>query len=98
MREESLLPLPAGKARVGMGKTKIYEQIKIGAFPACIKNGRTSVWVESEIDAWVTHTITQKRTSAERNHTRATKKPPEGVMREGYAAVFREAVWTKPRC
>ncbi len=65
MREqgECLLPLPAVKARVGMGKTKIYEQIKIGTFPACIKNGRISVWVESEIDAWITCAIMQKRTS-----------------------------------
>ncbi len=65
MREhgESLLPLSAVKSRVGMGKTKIYEQIKIGTFPACIKNGRTSVWVESEIDAWITRTIMQERTS-----------------------------------
>ncbi|KCV30072.1 transcriptional regulator, AlpA family [Bordetella bronchiseptica 00-P-2730] len=45
MREqgESLLPLPAVKALVGIGKTKIYEQIKAGAFSKCIKNGRASV-------------------------------------------------------
>lgn len=61
MREhgESLLPLSAVKSRVGMGKTKIYEQIKVGEFPKCIKNGRTSVWIESEIDEWISQTITQ---------------------------------------
>lgn len=58
---ESLLPLPAVKARVGMGKTKIYEQIKAGAFPACIKNGRTSLWIESEVQAWVQRQIKQHR-------------------------------------
>lgn len=65
MREqgECLLPLPVVKARVGMGKTKIYEQIKIGTFPACIKNGRISIWVESEIDAWITRAIMQKRSA-----------------------------------
>lgn len=65
MREhgESLLPLSVVKNRVGMGKTKIYEQIKVGAFPACIKNGRTSVWIESEIDNWVSQTITRTRGS-----------------------------------
>ncbi|WP_425265356.1 helix-turn-helix transcriptional regulator [Achromobacter agilis] len=65
MREqgESLLPLSVVKARVGMGKTKIYEQIKVGEFPACIKNGRTSVWLESEIDEWVSQTITRTRGS-----------------------------------
>lgn len=65
MREqgECLLPLPAVKARVGMGKTKIYEQIKAGAFPTCIKNGRTSVWIASEIDEWITQTIKETRWS-----------------------------------
>jgi len=29
-----------------MGKTKIYDQIKFGAFPPCIKNGRTSLSIE----------------------------------------------------
>jgi len=58
---ESLLTLPAVKARVGMGKTKIYEQIKAGAFPACIKNGRTSLWIESEVQAWVQQQIKQQR-------------------------------------
>lgn len=63
MREqgESLLPLPAVKARVGMGKTKIYEEIKTGGFPKCIKNGRTSVWIESEIDAWISRQIDYHR-------------------------------------
>lgn len=62
MREqESLLPLPAVKARVGMGKTKIYEEIKAGAFPKCIKNGRTSVWIASEIDAWVLEKVHHSR-------------------------------------
>ncbi|CUJ43254.1 MAG: AlpA family phage regulatory protein [Achromobacter sp.] len=65
MREqgESLLPLKVVQSRVGMGKTKIYEQIKIGEFPAHIKNGRTSVWIESEIDEWISQTITRTRGS-----------------------------------
>lgn len=60
---ESLLPLSVVKTRVGMGKTKIYEQIKAGAFPKCIKNGRASVWVASEIDDWIDRLIesSQKR-------------------------------------
>ncbi|MCH1988675.1 AlpA family phage regulatory protein [Achromobacter xylosoxidans] len=65
MREqgESLLPLKVVQSRVGMGKTKIYEQIKAGAFPACIKNGRTSVWIASEVDSWILQTIREKRSS-----------------------------------
>lgn len=60
---ESQLPPRVVKARVGMGKTKIYEEIKAGAFPKCIKNGRTSVWVASEIDAWITQAIKERRRS-----------------------------------
>ncbi|MFY3671292.1 helix-turn-helix transcriptional regulator [Achromobacter xylosoxidans] len=65
MREqgESLLPLKVVQSRVGMGKTKIYEQIKAGAFPACIKNGRTSLWIASEIDCWVMGKIQKSRSS-----------------------------------
>ncbi|WP_241076920.1 helix-turn-helix transcriptional regulator [Achromobacter xylosoxidans] len=65
MREqgESLLPLKVVQSRVGMGKTKIYEQIKAGVFPACIKNGRTSVWVASEVDGWIARTIAQAKTT-----------------------------------
>ncbi|MDH2052564.1 helix-turn-helix transcriptional regulator [Achromobacter marplatensis] len=71
MREqgESLLPLPAVKARVGMGKTKIYEEIKAGAFPACIKNGRTSVWVASEIADWIEKKILHERGAAAEKKT-----------------------------
>lgn len=59
MREqgESLLTLSLVKGRVGMGKTKIYELMRAGTFPKCIKNGRTSVWIESEIDTWISQLI-----------------------------------------
>ncbi|MNY81175.1 Prophage CP4-57 regulatory protein (AlpA) [compost metagenome] len=51
------------KARVGMGKTKIYAAMRAGAFPKHIKNGRTSVWVESEVDAWVKETIRRNKST-----------------------------------
>lgn len=66
---ESLLPLPAVKARVGMGKTKIYEEIKAGAFPKCIKNGRSSVWIESEIADWIEKKILRARVAAAKQKT-----------------------------
>ncbi|OAD12271.1 helix-turn-helix transcriptional regulator [Achromobacter insolitus] len=70
MREqESFLPLPAVKARVGMGKTKIYEEIKARAFPKCIKNGRTSVWVASEVDDWIEKKILQNRVAVSKPKT-----------------------------
>ena len=68
MREqgESLLPLCAVKARVGMGKTKIYEAIKAREFPERIKNGRSSVWVESEIEEWIQRKIASSKRDVRR--------------------------------
>ncbi len=60
---ENLLTLPAVKARVCMGKTKICEQIKAGAFPAHIENRQTSLWIESGVQAWVQRQIKQQRRS-----------------------------------
>lgn len=63
MREqgECLVPLSTVKERVGLGKTKIYAEIKAGSFPRCIKNGRKSVWVNSEISNWIEERINLAR-------------------------------------
>ncbi|MDC7805572.1 AlpA family phage regulatory protein [Luteimonas sp BLCC-B24] len=50
---EELRTLDEVQAMTGMGSTWIYEQVKAGAFPAPIKIGRRSLWVLSELDAWV---------------------------------------------
>jgi prophage regulatory protein len=51
---ESILRLPAVMAKTGFCRTKIYQLIKDGDFPAPIKLGtRSSGWLESEVDAWV---------------------------------------------
>ncbi|HQQ75427.1 MAG TPA: AlpA family phage regulatory protein [Pseudomonadales bacterium] len=34
-------------------KSKIYADIKAGTFPKQINIGRSSFWIESEIDAWM---------------------------------------------
>lgn len=39
--------------RVGMHPSTIYAEIKAGRFPAPVKLGRSSRWVESEIDDYI---------------------------------------------
>ena len=39
--------------KVGMPSPTIYELIRKGGFPAPVKRGRSSLWIESEIDAWI---------------------------------------------
>jgi prophage regulatory protein len=46
------LRLPAVRAEVQLGPTKLYEMIATGEFPAPIKVGRLSMWDRSEIELW----------------------------------------------
>lgn len=45
---------------VGLGKTAIYGLIKDHTFPAPIKLGRASGWVESEVQEWIAERIQQR--------------------------------------
>jgi len=63
---ESLLPITAPfdrpakegvSGKVGIAVPTIYELIRKGEFPAPVKRGRSSLWVESEIDAWIAELI-----------------------------------------
>ena len=57
-------------ARVGLGKSALYEQIANGTFPAPIKIGpRAVAWVDEEVDAWIAERIVERDTSA--------RKPPK---------------------
>lgn len=59
---DALLPMKAPfdrpakegvSGKVGMAAPTIYELIRKGEFPAPVKRGRSSLWIESEIDAWI---------------------------------------------
>ena len=45
----------------GMTDKWFYKLIKDGAFPAPIKLGRSSRWLNSEVEAWLQARITQSR-------------------------------------
>lgn len=49
----SLIKLPSVEKMVGLKKSKVYALIQQGAFPRPVKIGRSSSWVESEIEQWI---------------------------------------------
>ncbi|WP_276808019.1 helix-turn-helix transcriptional regulator [Castellaniella defragrans] len=54
----TLLRLPAVMARIGYGRSKVYDMIGKGEFPAPIKMGaRTVAWPSDQIDAWIAQRI-----------------------------------------
>jgi prophage regulatory protein len=61
--EQSILRLPAVKARVGLSRSSIYLYISRGLFPKPIAIGQRSVgWVSSEIQDWLRQRIEESRT------------------------------------
>jgi prophage regulatory protein len=63
-----LLPLPAVIDRTGLGRSSIYNRIKLGSFPAPISLGGSRgghpcrvAFVEEEIEAWITERIAESR-------------------------------------
>lgn len=55
-----LLRLAEVIERVGLGKSAIYTRIRAKAFPRQVDLGGVSVWVESEIDAWIAARIAER--------------------------------------
>ena len=61
---DKFLRLPQVKAKVGIGRTSIYQKIKQGQFPKPIALGPQSVaWIESEVEEWMGERITESRAS-----------------------------------
>jgi prophage regulatory protein len=56
-----LLRRPGVQDKVGLKHSAIYALIKRDQFPTPIKIGRSSFWVESEIDSWIEQRIQQAR-------------------------------------
>jgi prophage regulatory protein len=46
--------LPAVLARIGMGRSWLYQQLKVGAFPRPAKLGARAIgWLTADVDAWI---------------------------------------------
>lgn len=54
---DTLLPFSEASRRVGLGRTSIYAGIAAGTFPKPVKIGTRSLWVEREINVWITAQI-----------------------------------------
>lgn len=46
--------------RTGLGRTATYELIARGQHPAPIKLGRSSRWVDREVDSWIEQLVRRR--------------------------------------
>jgi prophage regulatory protein len=55
----SILRLPAVKARTGLSRSTIYLRVQDGSFPRALDlgGGRAVGWLEAEVNAWVDERI-----------------------------------------
>lgn len=52
-----LLRLPAVQSRTSLGRTSIYQMVKLETFPRPIKVGGASLWIDSEVSSWIASLI-----------------------------------------
>jgi prophage regulatory protein len=56
-----LLRLGEVQARIGLSRSTIYSQIKLGKFPKPVKLGPSaSAWVEAEVESWLAARISER--------------------------------------
>ena len=61
----TILRLPAVKARTGISRSTIYLRISEGTFPTPVSlGGRAVGWIESEVNDWLTQQIEASRRAA----------------------------------
>ena len=60
-RATRILRLPQVQDLVGLRRSTIYNRMQNGEFPRPIKLGRTSGWVQAEIEAWLSTQIEESR-------------------------------------
>ena len=52
-----VLRLPAVLERTALSRTRLFELVKAGQFPAPAKlaNSRVNIWASSDVDGWIRH-------------------------------------------
>jgi len=66
-----ILRLPAVKARTGLSRSTIYQNVAGGSFPRPVSLGARAVgWVESDIDGWISRKIEESRDTSPANANR----------------------------
>ena len=58
---QALFPFAYLSNYVGFGRSRIYDLIARDGFPAPIKIGKSSRWVKSEIDTWLSKKIATRQ-------------------------------------
>ena len=53
LERERFIRLPETLSRVGLSRSKVYNLISEGSFPAPQKIGRSALWLESEVQQWI---------------------------------------------
>jgi prophage regulatory protein len=56
----NLLPLPAVLELVPVGRAYWYSLVRDGKAPKPVKLGKRSLWVEAELDAWISALAEQR--------------------------------------
>lgn len=49
------------QSRVSLSRTTIYRMMQTGTFPKPVRVGKRSMWLESNIEAWIASAISQVR-------------------------------------
>lgn len=76
---ESLLRLPEVIRRTGLCRARIYTRMQAGTFPSSIKVDTSTMWVESEINAWVHEQIAASRAPEKKKPTSVKPKRAESA-------------------
>lgn len=60
-----LIPRKEVQFLTGLPKSSLYYQIQRGNFPKPLKIGKTSRWIESEVNLWIMEQIKLNRSDAQ---------------------------------
>lgn len=58
---ERLIRLPAVLDLTGRGRTATLDDVKAGSFPKPVKVGAATMWLYSEVQAWIADRVRQSR-------------------------------------
>ena len=59
-KHERLLTLPEVLKRTGKGKSSVYAGIAASKFPVPVKDGKSTRFLASEIDAWIAARVAER--------------------------------------
>ncbi len=61
---QTILRLPAVKARTGLSRSTIYQRVREGSFPRPVNLGKRAVgWIEAEVAAHMAELVERSRKS-----------------------------------